>query len=130
METTGYEIVCRKIPSMQDIDLFTAIVICQDITQFIPTENAHKRNGTNHHPQNTMKIEAFLMAYLHCWTWIQVPTPIRIPNPMATLYYAEHDHIAWTLIQIPIQSPNTTVPIFRTDICTRIGIPVRVWQCE
>ena len=40
--------------------------------------------GTNHHPQNTMKIEAFLMAYLHCWTWIQVPTPIRIPNPMAT----------------------------------------------
>ena len=26
------------------------------------------------------------MAYFHCWTRIQ----IRIPNPMATWYYAEH----------------------------------------
>ena len=35
-----------------------------------------------------------LMSYLHCRTRIQVPTRIRIPNPMATLYYAEHVHIA------------------------------------
>ena len=26
-----------------------------------------------------------IMAYLHCWTWIQVPTHIQIPNPKATL---------------------------------------------
>ena len=33
------------------------------------------------------------VAYLHWWTWIQVPTRIPIPNPMATLYYAEHFHV-------------------------------------
>ena len=49
-----------------------------------------------------------VMAYLHCRTRIQVPTRIRIPNPMATLYYAGHIHIAWTRIWIPIETriPN------------------------
>ena len=46
----------------------------------------------------------WVMANLHCWTWIQVPTPIRIPNPIATLYYAEHVHIAQTQIQIPFKT--------------------------
>ena len=30
------------------------------------------------------------MAHLHCRTGIRVPTRIRIPNQMTTLYYAEH----------------------------------------
>ena len=30
------------------------------------------------------------MAHLHYQTWIQILTLIRIPNQMATLYYAEH----------------------------------------
>ena len=36
------------------------------------------------------------MAQLHYQTRIQVRTRIRIPNPMATLYCAEHVHIAQT----------------------------------
>ena len=31
-----------------------------------------------------------LMAYFHCRTRIQIQTWTRIPNPMATWYYAEH----------------------------------------
>ena len=40
--------------------------------------------------------ECTLMAHLHCgrWTWVQ--TWIRIPNPIATLYWAEHVRIAQT----------------------------------
>ena len=30
------------------------------------------------------------MAHFHCRTRIQFQTGIQIPNPMATLYYAEH----------------------------------------
>ena len=30
------------------------------------------------------------MAYLYCRTQIRILTQIRIPNQMATLYYAEH----------------------------------------
>ena len=37
-----------------------------------------------------------LMACVHCWTRIQVTTRIQIPNPMATLYYAEHVNIVQT----------------------------------
>ena len=42
-----------------------------------------------------------IMAHLHCQrqTWVQ--TQIQIPNPMATLHYAEYFHIACTWIQIP-----------------------------
>ena len=29
------------------------------------------------------------MAYFHCRSWIQTRIWTRIPNPMATLYYAE-----------------------------------------
>ena len=43
------------------------------------------------------------MAHLYCRTWIQILTRIRISNPMATLYCAEHVHIAqiWTRIPTP-----------------------------
>ena len=30
------------------------------------------------------------MAYFYCRTWIPIQTRTRIPNPMATWYYAEH----------------------------------------
>ena len=42
-----------------------------------------------------------VMAHLHCRRRIRVPTRIRIPNLMATLYYSEHVHIAQTRTQIP-----------------------------
>ena len=32
----------------------------------------------------------YFMAYFHCRTRIQIRTRTRIPNPMATWYYAEH----------------------------------------
>ena len=32
----------------------------------------------------------FLLAYFHGWTRIQIDTLTRIPNPIATWYYAEH----------------------------------------
>ena len=41
------------------------------------------------------------MAHLHCWRRIKVQTWIWIPNLMATLYYAEHAHVAQTSTQIP-----------------------------
>ena len=41
------------------------------------------------------------MANLHCRIRIQTLTRIRIPNQMATLYYAEHVHIAQTRTSIP-----------------------------
>ena len=37
------------------------------------------------------------MVYIHCRSQIQVPTRIRIPNPMSTLYYAVHVHVALDL---------------------------------
>ena len=40
-------------------------------------------------------------VHLHCRTRIRVQTWIRIPNPMATLYYAEHVHTAQTRIATP-----------------------------
>ena len=48
-----------------------------------------------------------LMAYLYC-TRTGIPTGIQIPNPMATLYYAEHVHVPLTQTQIFIQTwiPN------------------------
>ena len=72
------------------------------------------------------------MAYLHCQTQIQVPTRIRIPNLMATLYYVEYVHIARTQILIPfwIWISNHYCAHFWTDIRTRIGIRVRVRQCK
>ena len=41
------------------------------------------------------------MARLHCRRRTRVQTRIRIPNPMATLYYAEYVHIAQTWISTP-----------------------------
>ena len=69
-----------------------------------------------------------VMAYLHCWTWIQVLTGIRIPILMATLYYAEYVHITQAQIRITIwtQILNRFCTHFGMDIHTRIGIRVRV----
>ena len=44
-----------------------------------------------------------VMAHLHC----RRPTQIQVPNPIATLYYAEHVHIAKTRTLI-------STPYFRT----------------
>ena len=41
------------------------------------------------------------MAYLHCRRRTRLQTLIRIPNPMATLYCAEHVPIAETRTWIP-----------------------------
>ena len=41
------------------------------------------------------------MANLHCRRRTHVRTWIRIPNQMATLYYAEYVHIAQTQTPIP-----------------------------
>ena len=48
-----------------------------------------------------MQRNMLVMAHLHCRrrTWVQ--TQIGIPNQTATLYYAEHVHIAQTWTQIP-----------------------------
>ena len=41
------------------------------------------------------------MTYLHCQRRTRVQTLVQIPNPMATLYYVEHVHIAQPRTQIP-----------------------------
>ena len=43
------------------------------------------------------------MAYLHCRRLTQARAQSRIQNPMATLYNAEHVHIAqtWTQMATP-----------------------------
>ena len=41
------------------------------------------------------------MTHLHCQRRARVWARIQIPNPMATLYYAEYVHIAQTWTQIP-----------------------------
>ena len=41
-----------------------------------------------------------VMAHLHCQRRTRVRTRIQIPNPLATLYYAEHIHVAQTQTQI------------------------------
>ena len=45
--------------------------------------------------KNLWKGTVEIMAHLQCQTRIQ------IPNPMATLYYVEHVHIAQTRARIP-----------------------------
>ena len=68
------------------------------------------------------------MPYLHCRVRIQVPTQIQIPNPMATLYYAEPvDGLEFRPLS-EIDSSIITVAIFRMDIHTRFGIRVRIRQ--
>ena len=52
-----------------------------------------------------------LMAHFHCQTRIQIRT--RIPNPMATGYYAAHVSIARTQTQIQIPFPNGYCTNFR-----------------
>ena len=56
---------------------------------------------------------------------------IRIPNPMAVLYYVEHVHLAQIQIRIPnpwLRSPIAVVPILGWISGTKIGIIVRVRQ--
>ena len=43
----------------------------------------------------------YSMAQLYCWTYIRVRNQTWISNRMATLYYAEHVHIAQTRTRIP-----------------------------
>ena len=43
----------------------------------------------------------WLMAQLHCPTRIRIWTRSWNPNPMATLYYTQNVHIAWTQTRIP-----------------------------
>ena len=64
-----------------------------------------------------------LMVHLHCWTRIRVQTWIRIPNPMATLYYAEHVHIVQTRIATPYG-------ISRTQIRVGVRTRFRLQQCK
>ena len=47
------------------------------------------------------ELHSTVMAHLHCRRRTQVQTRIRIPNLMATLYYAGHVHIAHSQTQIP-----------------------------
>ena len=42
-----------------------------------------------------------VMATLHLRRWARVWTWTQVPHPMATLYYAEHVHIAQTQIPLP-----------------------------
>ena len=59
-------------------------------------------------------------------------THFQIPNPMATLYYAEHVHIVWTQTWVPMYSwiPNCYCPIFGKNIRIQIGIRPRLRQCK
>ena len=52
-----------------------------------------------------LSVTLSLMAHLHYWrqTWKQGRIPI--PNPMTTLYYTEHVHIAQTQTQTKIPTP-------------------------
>ena len=44
-----------------------------------------------------------LMAFVQCRTRIRIPTRMRTPNPMATLYCTETVPFAWTQAQFLIQ---------------------------
>ena len=50
----------------------------------------------------TYRFLARVMTYLYFRTQTRVPTGIQIPNLIATLWYAEHVHVARNQIQIPI----------------------------
>ena len=61
-----------------------------------------------------------VMAKLHCWTRIRIPTQTRIPNRMAALSYAEDVHIAQTRTRIPtpffcIGQESESVPVSVTE---------------
>ena len=51
--------------------------------------------------KNVTNISLNIMAHLHCRRQTRVQIRTRTPNLMATLYYAEHVHIALTKTQIP-----------------------------
>ena len=72
------------------------------------------------------------MAYLHCWTQTKVPTPIQVPNSMATFYYAEHVHIDGLRFGSLCGQGSliATVPVFGMDIRTRFVIRVHVRQYQ
>ena len=71
------------------------------------------------------------MAYLHYRTRNRIPTQIWTANLMATLYCMESGPIAETDSDSDLDlNPYHYCTYFRTDICTRIGIRVRVRQCK
>ena len=67
----------------------------------------------------------FIMTYFHCRTRIQIRTQTWIPNPVATLYYAEHvpNGQTWTLIWIWIPSQMVTIPILGMDLHSKDRSP-------
>ena len=71
-----------------------------------------------------------LMAYFHCRTRIHLLIRIRIPNPVATLYYAEHVHITDSDSDSnPDSDPKLLLYSFLKWISV-FGIRVRVRQCK
>ena len=60
----------------------------------------YRKNIGCHCRQVSFKTGLTVMAYLH----FRTRTQVQIPNLMATLYYAEHFHIACTQILIHIQT--------------------------
>ena len=74
--------------------------------------------ATSYHNLNKfLKNVPRLVAHLHCR--IRTRTRTRIPNPMATLYYAELFTLVRIRTRIPVRrdSPIATVPILGTDLC-------------
>ena len=57
------------------------------------------------------------MAHLHCQRRTRVQTRIRIPNTTATLYYAEHVHVAQTRTRILLFLLSTGI---RVPVSTRV----------
>ena len=60
--------------------------------------------------QESVYKQMSVLAYLHCQSHTWVQTRIRIANPVAALYYAEHVHIVQTqigiLVPISVQDRN------------------------
>ena len=56
-----------------------------------------------------MLILLCLMAQLHCQTWIRVLIRTRISDLIASLYYAEHVHIAYCLFLQESESESVCV---------------------
>ena len=64
------------------------------------------------------------LLYFHCRTAIQIRTQTRIPNLIATEYYAEHVSTAYTQIWIPF--PNGYCTHFRDGSPSQgqISVPI------
>ena len=78
----------------------------------------------------TYTVLEYVMAYLHCWTRIQVPTGFGFQTQwlyctmqnMFTLHRYRFESLSW------LKSPIAVVPILGWISGTKIGIIVRVRQ--